>query len=131
MAHDSPLLERIKAAGYHIEPCAVSPESTSIVEFPVDAGEGVRTAKDVSMWEQLSLAAFLQRHWADNQVLVVRCAVEVRGGAPCRVLCGNVRAAGVPRTVSMVTVPPSPVWGHVFVWDFLTWRSTMGFGHFF
>jgi adenosylcobalamin-dependent ribonucleoside-triphosphate reductase len=68
MAHDSPLLERIKAAGYHIEPCAVSPESTSIVEFPVDAGEGVRTAKDVSMWEQLSLAAFLQRHWADNQV---------------------------------------------------------------
>jgi len=23
---------------------------------------------DVSMWEQLSLAAFLQKHWADNQV---------------------------------------------------------------
>ena len=26
------------------------------------------TLDDVSMWEQLSLAAFLQRHWADNQV---------------------------------------------------------------
>lgn len=24
--------------------------------------------RDVPMWEQLSLAAFLQRHWADNQV---------------------------------------------------------------
>ena len=36
--------------------------------FPIDAGEGVRTLNDVSMWEQLSLAAFLQKHWADNQV---------------------------------------------------------------
>jgi ribonucleoside-triphosphate reductase len=28
----------------------------------------VRTLDTVSMWEQFSLAAFLQRHWADNQV---------------------------------------------------------------
>lgn len=39
-----------------------------VVEIPVDAGRGVRTARDLSMWEQLSFAAFLQRHWADNQV---------------------------------------------------------------
>lgn len=38
-----------------------------VVEIPVDAGEGVRTARDLSMWEQLSFAAFLQRYWADNQ----------------------------------------------------------------
>ncbi len=38
-----------------------------VVEVPVDAGEGVRTARDLSMWEQLSFAAFLQRYWADNQ----------------------------------------------------------------
>jgi hypothetical protein len=31
-------------------------------------GEGVRTAAELSIWEQFSLAAFLQRHWADNQV---------------------------------------------------------------
>ena len=31
-------------------------------------GEGVRTLDEVSMWEQLGLAALLQRHWADNQV---------------------------------------------------------------
>jgi ribonucleoside-triphosphate reductase (thioredoxin) len=39
-----------------------------VVEVPIDAGVGVRTSKQVSMWEQLSLAALLQRHWADNQV---------------------------------------------------------------
>ena len=36
--------------------------------MPVDVGEGIRTAADLSIWEQFSLAAFLQRHWADNQV---------------------------------------------------------------
>jgi len=39
-----------------------------VAEFPIDSGEGVRTLDDVSMWEQLGLAAFLQRFWADNQV---------------------------------------------------------------
>jgi hypothetical protein len=31
-------------------------------------GEGIRTVTEVSMWEQLSMAAFMQKHWADNQV---------------------------------------------------------------
>ena len=39
-----------------------------VVEIPINAGEGVRKAKEISMWEQLSLAAFLQKYWADNQV---------------------------------------------------------------
>ena len=34
----------------------------------IDVGEGIRTINDVSMWEQLSLAANMQRWWADNQV---------------------------------------------------------------
>lgn len=50
-----------------LEPAAENPEGTMVVEVPVDAGEGVRTAQDLSMWEQLSFAAFLQRYWADNQ----------------------------------------------------------------
>ena len=41
---------------------------TAVVSIPVDMGEGVRPQENVSMWEQLSLAAFMQRHWADNQV---------------------------------------------------------------
>jgi hypothetical protein len=39
-----------------------------VVEVPVDVGEGIRTVGDLSIWEQFSLAAFMQRHWADNQV---------------------------------------------------------------
>ena len=39
-----------------------------VVEFPVDMGAGIRSLDAVSMWEQLALAAFLQRHWSDNQV---------------------------------------------------------------
>jgi hypothetical protein len=39
-----------------------------VVTFPVDAGAGVRTLASMSMWEQFSLAALLQRYWADNQV---------------------------------------------------------------
>ena len=45
-----------------------SEKTTLVVEVPVHAGEGIRSVKDVSMWEQLSFAALMQRHWADNQV---------------------------------------------------------------
>lgn len=64
----SELMQPLQDAGYHIEPAVDDEANTLIVEFPVDAGEGIRTVGEVSMWEQLSLAAFLQRHWADNQV---------------------------------------------------------------
>lgn len=68
MPRDSELLPALAAAGLRIEP-AVGQEATTVcVEFPVDAGPGVRPAADVSMWEQLALAAFLQEHWSDNQV---------------------------------------------------------------
>eukprot|EP00668_Euglena_longa_P001069 GGOE01001277.1.p1 GENE.GGOE01001277.1~~GGOE01001277.1.p1 ORF type:complete len:408 (+),score=77.45 GGOE01001277.1:1245-2468(+) len=68
MAKDSPLLGRLAAAGYHVEPCVVHPGVTAVVEFPVATGVEVRTSAEVSMWEQLSLTAFMQQHWADNQV---------------------------------------------------------------
>lgn len=63
----SDLIDPLKKAGYHIEPCVGSESSTVVVEIPVHV-EGTRTIDQVSMWEQLSLAAFLQRYWADNQV---------------------------------------------------------------
>jgi hypothetical protein len=62
------LIEPLKKAGYKIEPAFGSEDSTLVVEVPVDVGEGIRTAAELSIWEQFSLAAFLQRHWADNQV---------------------------------------------------------------
>lgn len=64
----SPLLKPLAKAGYHIEPDQADPENTMVVEIPVDVGEGIREVAKVSIWEQLSLAAFLQRYWADNQV---------------------------------------------------------------
>jgi adenosylcobalamin-dependent ribonucleoside-triphosphate reductase len=64
----SPLIPPLKKAGYKIEPAFGSEDSTVVVEVPVDVGDGVRTLSQVPMWEQLSLAAFMQKYWADNQV---------------------------------------------------------------
>ena len=68
LSKHSELIEPLRKAGYKLEPAFGSEESTIIVEVPVDVGEGIRTAAELSIWEQFSLAAFLQRHWADNQV---------------------------------------------------------------
>ena len=69
LSQNSALLPALKKAGYHVEPAAGSiGKSVAVVEIPVDVGEGIRTVGDMSLWEQLSLAAFIQRHWADNQV---------------------------------------------------------------
>ena len=64
----SELLGPLRKANYHVEPAFGSEDSTVVVEVPVDVGEGIRTVGDLSIWEQFSLASFLQRHWADNQV---------------------------------------------------------------
>jgi adenosylcobalamin-dependent ribonucleoside-triphosphate reductase len=68
LSKHSELLKPLKKAGYKIEPAFGSEDTTVVVEVPVDVGEGIRTAAELSIWEQFSLAAFLQRHWADNQV---------------------------------------------------------------
>jgi hypothetical protein len=64
----SELIPALKAAGYLVEPCVGQETSTVVVEIPVRIEENIRTVKEVSMWEQLALAAFMQRYWADNQV---------------------------------------------------------------
>jgi ribonucleoside-triphosphate reductase (thioredoxin) len=68
LAKNSPLVPGLEQAGYKVEACVGSEETTVVVEIPIDVGEGIRTVKDVSMWEQLALAANMQRWWADNQV---------------------------------------------------------------
>lgn len=62
----SALAQAAAEAGYHVEPSVEDPEA-DVVEFPIDAGEG-RYAHEVSMWEQLQLAALLQEVWSDNAV---------------------------------------------------------------
>lgn len=65
---NSPLIPALEKAGYSLEPAFGSEDSTLVVGIPVDVGEGIRTASELSLWEQLSLAAFIQKYWADNQV---------------------------------------------------------------
>jgi len=68
LSNQSELIEPLQKAGYKLEPAFGSEDTTMVVEVPVDVGEGIRTASELSIWEQFSLAAFMQRHWADNQV---------------------------------------------------------------
>jgi hypothetical protein len=68
LAKNSPLVKPLQKAGYHIEPAFGSEDSTVVITIPVDVGEGIRTVGDISIWEQMALAAFMQRYWADNQV---------------------------------------------------------------
>ena len=67
VASNSELLPYIKEAGFNSEPDTNDPQYTTVVEIPISI-PNVRTISQVSMWEQLSLAAFLQKYWADNQV---------------------------------------------------------------
>ncbi|RUS15087.1 hypothetical protein BC937DRAFT_92916 [Endogone sp. FLAS-F59071] len=67
LSEHSDLIEPLRAAGYKIERDVVG-SGTYVVEIPIDHGEGVRGLEQVSVWEQLSLAAFLQKYWSDNQV---------------------------------------------------------------
>eukprot|EP01087_Luapelamoeba_hula_P010785 TRINITY_DN2871_c0_g2_i3.p1 TRINITY_DN2871_c0_g2~~TRINITY_DN2871_c0_g2_i3.p1 ORF type:complete len:811 (+),score=95.58 TRINITY_DN2871_c0_g2_i3:130-2433(+) len=68
LSKHSELIKPLQDAGYHIEPAVGSEENTVVVQFPVCVAKDIRKDKDISMWEQLSLAAFLQKYWADNQV---------------------------------------------------------------
>jgi hypothetical protein len=45
-----------------------SPKQSNLYIIGVDVGEGIRTVNEVSIWEQVALAANMQRWWADNQV---------------------------------------------------------------
>lgn len=66
VSKNSKLVKIYSKSGYKVED-SVYDDSSKVIEIPVKV-EGIRSAKDVSMWEQLELAAFLQAHWADNQI---------------------------------------------------------------
>ena len=67
IAKGSPLVSMLRKSGYTVEPC-VGDSSSVVCEVPIDIGPGVRTVREVPMWEQLALAALLQERWSDNQV---------------------------------------------------------------
>ena len=67
---NSPLWTIMKDAGHPVEEDKFQSEYTMVVSFPVREKNFSRKKSDVSMWEQLELAAQLQAYWADNQVSV-------------------------------------------------------------
>ena len=68
-SHTSELLKQLEEAGYHIEKDSYSP-NTMVVEFPVQEPYFMKGKKDVSIWEQLEIAAQYQHYWADNSVSI-------------------------------------------------------------
>jgi len=66
---DSNMIEPLKKAGYRVEDDEYSP-NTLVVEFPVHEPYFLKGKCDVSMWEQLEIAAQYQHYWADNSVSV-------------------------------------------------------------
>lgn len=65
ISKNSPLLEFVNNAGLQIEADVVD-SSSMVVSFPIKL-KG-RSLDEVSIWEQVSLAVFLQEYWSDNQV---------------------------------------------------------------
>ena len=68
-SNDDPMLPLFKASGYKIEKASESPKTTSVVFFPIES-QALRSEKDVSIFEKMSLASTAQRHWSDNSVSV-------------------------------------------------------------
>ena len=66
---DTDIWKQLRDSGYNVEPCVYSP-NTMVVEFPIKEPYFERSKADVSMWEQLEIAAKLQHYWADNSVSV-------------------------------------------------------------
>jgi len=65
----SPLRQAAIDAGYKVEKDAYA-DATWVISFPVKTENCHKGKQDVSIWEQVALAADLQRYWADNQVSV-------------------------------------------------------------
>ena len=63
------VLPTLEKAGYKIEKDSYSP-NTMCVEFPVHEPFFKKGKREISMWEQLEIAAQYQYYWADNSVSI-------------------------------------------------------------
>jgi len=68
-SNEDPMLPLFKMANYRVEPAAESPDTTSVVYFPIKS-QAVRSEKDVTIFEKMALATTAQRYWSDNSVSV-------------------------------------------------------------
>jgi adenosylcobalamin-dependent ribonucleoside-triphosphate reductase len=68
-SNEDPMLPLFKMANYRVEPASESPDTTSVVFFPIKSS-ATRSEKDVTIFEKIALAAAAQRYWSDNSVSV-------------------------------------------------------------
>ncbi len=67
--NNDPMLPLFKMANYRVEPASESPDTTSVVFFPIKS-DAMRAERDVSIFEKMNLAVIAQRYWSDNSVSV-------------------------------------------------------------
>jgi len=72
MSSQDALVETCKSMGYHVEFVknfdGTLNRDTVIVEFPCEAGENAKLAKDMTAVDQLDLVKQIQKEWSDNAV---------------------------------------------------------------
>lgn len=68
-SNEDPMLPLFRMANYKVEPASESPDTTSVVFFPIKS-DAMRSEKDVTIFEKMALAAAAQRYWSDNSVSV-------------------------------------------------------------
>jgi adenosylcobalamin-dependent ribonucleoside-triphosphate reductase len=62
------LLLKEPNAQYVLEDCVLDPTNTAILSFFIHNPSNIKTQDEVSLVEQLEVAAFFQKHWSDNAV---------------------------------------------------------------
>lgn len=74
IASESPLVDVIKSHGYYTEFQknfdGSDDKSTIVAEFPCKYPDGVVSADDMTVFEQLDMVKFMQQNWSDNSVSV-------------------------------------------------------------
>lgn len=68
-SNEDPMLPLFRMANYKVEPASESPNTTSVVYFPIKS-QAIRSEKDVTIFEKMALATTAQRYWSDNSVSV-------------------------------------------------------------
>ena len=68
-SNNDAMLPLFKMANYRIEPALESPDTTSVVYFPI-MSDALRSEREVSIYEKMAIAATAQRYWSDNSVSV-------------------------------------------------------------
>jgi len=68
-SNDDPMLPLFKMANYRVEPASESPDTTSVVFFPIKS-DAERAERDVTIFEKMAIASVAQRYWSDNSVSV-------------------------------------------------------------